>query len=378
MKVGTLIVGAGPAGSACGIRLRQAGVDCMVVDKQVFPRTKLCAGLFTHKSQDCLRNLIREEKYAECLRFAHANEERHFALYNGMSLMVDVQPDEPITLLSRPLFDEWMVQHFVSLGGRFRDGSELIGIDIEHSVAHFRSMDVEYDFLVAADGANSTVERIVAKQYPKSFIRKHHSAMCIEVNVSREDLNLEGVNIYFNYAPDTYAWAFSKGPEVCLGIGKLADKHFDVNAAMRRFLSDLNVKHIERYPLRGAMLPIGNYLTRPSFSNILFVGDAAGFVEPLTAEGIYYAMQSGVTAAESIVNNDGVAALTYDRRTVPLKRLIDKGAYYQQLLGKPWAARFFYRNAHKHPDFIKHFYTTQIEHACLDSFPKIIFKYITQ
>lgn len=374
MKVKVLIIGAGPAGSACGIRLQQSGVECMLVDKQQFPRAKLCAGLFTHKSQICLKNLIQEDKYDTCMRASLMSKEETFSLYNGNNKLVTCKPTNPITLINRPKFDEWMVEYFISLGGRFRDGTELIDVDCDRKVAVLKDTEVEYDYLIAADGANSVVEKSVARQYPTSFKRKAKSPLCLEINVDRADLNMTGVNIFFGVVQNSYAWVFSKGQEVCIGLVKLYDTDFDANTAMRKFVSDLNIKNPQKYPLRGAMLPIGNYLKRISFRHVLFVGDAAGLVEPLTDEGIYYALQSGVYAAESIIESD-IPDMIYEKKVKYLKRLIDKGGYYQNLLEKKWATRFFFKNAGKHPGFIRHFYDTQIENTCLDSFIQIILKY---
>lgn len=369
-----LIVGAGPSGSACGIRLQQAGIECMMVDKQKFPRVKLCAGLFTHKSQDCLRHLIGDSAYDACMRHALMSREPHFSLYDGMKRMVTTSLDDPITLISRPTFDAWMVEHFVSLGGRFHDGAELIDIDTVRGVATLTDGEVEFDYLIAADGANSTVERLMARQFPDTFRRKPQASLCIEVNVRREDINTEGVNIFFNIVPDSYAWAFAKGEEVCLGLVKLPGHQFDVNASMLRFMSELRVKNMSRYPLRGAMIPIACCMERVMVRNILFVGDAAGFVEPLTGEGIYHAMQSGVYAAEAIIEGGAVGS-RYEQKAMYLKRLVDKASYYQRLLERRSTFRFFLRHAKHHPRFIAHFYQTQIEHACLDSFWKIVMKY---
>lgn len=377
MKVRVLIVGAGPAGSACGIRLLQAGIECMLIDRCKFPRVKLCAGLFTHKSQDCLCELLREDRYNACMASSVMSRESDFSLYRQQQLLVTCQPSDPITLIDRPQFDEWLVEHFISRGGRFHDGEELLDIDYENKTAKMRSGEtITYDYLIAADGANSTVERILSRIFPISFQRKASSPLCLEINVDKTDLDMPGVNIFFDIVPHSYAWVFSKGEETCVGLVKLPGEKFDVNTAMRKFLSQLNLLNPQKYPLKGAMLPIGNYMNTPYWGNILFVGDAAGLVEPLTGEGIYYALQSGVYAAESIITAapDPVGPL-YEEKVRSLKSLIDKGAFYQRLLEKKWSNRLFLSQAHKHPNFICHFYDTQIEHACLDNFLKIVFKY---
>lgn len=378
MKTKVLIIGAGPSGSACGIRLKKAGIDCILVDKQSFPRQKLCAGLLTHKSQECLKGLLDSNDYEHCMNGSVSSREQQFTLYRTTETpLVSVTPIEPITLVDRERFDQELVNSYVGLGGMFRDSSELTGIDFVGQIAHFRQYDINYEYLIAADGANSTVERLLRKECPDTVAAKRKSSFCLEVNVSSEDYEAKGVNIYFGIVPKSYAWVFSKGKTTCIGLVKLPGEKFDVNAAMKTFLEDLGVKNIDNYPLRGAMLPIGAYMQRPVHWNTMFVGDAAGFVEPLTGEGIYYALQSGIYAAEAIIEK-GNTSSHYANKANRLMQLIDKGQKYQSMLESPRLSSLFFGNAHRHPQFIRYFYHTQIEHASLDSFWKTVLKYELQ
>lgn len=374
MKIHTLIVGAGPAGAACAIRLQQLGVECMLVEKMTLPRQKLCAGLFTHKSQQCLKVLLGNEKYEACMADCVMSHEDTVTLYKGTEQLVSFQPQEPVTLIDRPKFDAWLVNYFVSLGGQFLEGETLIGLDYYRKAALFHDREIEYSYLIAADGSNSTVEKFLSTQFPTSFKSKGKCPLCVEINVERDDLDITGVNVYLGVVPNSYAWVFSKGDKVCVGTVKLENTNFNVNERFTQFLHDIGLKHIEKYPIHGAMLPIGKYIKNPYYGNIMLVGDAAGLVEPLTGEGIFYALQSGVFAAESVKDEDA-PSLAYNTKVRFLQKLIDKGGYYQGLLEKKWALNYFFRNAGKHPGFIKYFYDSQIEHASLRSFIQIILKY---
>lgn len=383
----TLIIGGGPSGSSCGITLTKGGVDCCIVDKYAFPRTKLCAGLFTGKSQKCLNSVLGQTVYEEALKKCLMSKEDTFSLYKGAYELVSCDltdennkpsslkyEDCKIKLVDRPSLDEFLVRHFTSLGGTLIEGDAVKTIDFETKVATLVSgATIHYENLVAADGANSPTEKMVAT-HDTTFKKKGESALCLEINVDREDLDLRGVNIYFDIVKGSYAWSFSKGEKVCLGLVKLPwQKDVDANQKMREFCIQLGVKNMDKYPLRGAMLPFGNIMACPVYgNNIYFVGDAAGLVEPLTGEGIYYALQSGQYAGESILDG-GVEK--YKDSVNYLHSLIKKGGYYQSLLEKKWATRFFFNHAPRNTRFISHFYLTQIERATLDSFLKIIWKY---
>lgn len=378
MKTKVLIIGAGPSGTACGIRLKKAGIDCLLIDRQSFPRQKLCAGLLTQKSQECLRQLVGDNDYEHCMKETVSSREEQFTLWHKVGHRIaSCTPVNPITLVNREQFDQCLVNEYVGLGGMFRDSTELTSIDFVGQVAHFKDFDVIYEYLVAADGANSTVERLLKKECPDTPASKRPSSLCLEINVDKKDYDSKGVNIYFGIVPKSYAWVFSKGNTSCIGLVKLAGEKFDVNATMRQFLEDLGVKNIEHYPLHGAMLPIGAYMARPVHWNTLFVGDAAGYVEPLTGEGIYYALQSGIYAAEAIADK-GTTSSVYVNKVSQLTQTINKAQKYQEMLENEHLSELFYRHAHSHTGFIRYFYQTQIENSSLDSFWKILIKYETK
>ena len=376
MKTKVLIIGAGPAGTSCAIRLLQSGIECLLVDRLSFPRLKLCAGLLTHKSQDALRTLLGNEQYEACMKASVSSREECFRLYEQPDkMMVECRPEEPITLVDRQEMDQWLVNHYVGSGGQFRDNSHLESIDFVSQKATFSTFEVEYDYLIAADGANSTVEHMLADVCPDTFTRKQRSSLCVEINVDKADLDTDGVNIYFNVVPKSYAWVFAKGDKTCIGLVKLQDENFDVNAYMHKFLNDVGLKNADKYPIHGAMIPIGTYMERPVHWTTLFVGDAAGLVEPLTGEGIFYAIQSGMDAADSIAAK-GTTSAIYINKVKQLTAIIDKGQQYQNWLEDNRLRKLFFGHAHRHPNFIRHFYDTQIEHACLDPFWKIVAKYL--
>ena len=374
-----LIIGAGPAGSAAGISLMQAGRDCIVVDKARFPRVKLCGGLFTGKSQRVLGELLGKDKYDECMGMCVMSREKRFSLWQADKprhrMLVEVEPRKEIVLIDRPKFDEWMVRHYEQSGGKLIEGDGLVSVDFANGVARLSSgREISYRTLIAADGANGTVERLLK---PARWDASRGNSLCLEVNVDRADCpDADGVQIHFGVVPHSYAWSFAKGDKVCLGLVKLNGTEMNVQQVFRQFLHNVGVRNIGKYPLRGAMIPFGNYMSRPAIQrqsspDILFVGDAARLVEPLTGEGIYYALQSGVYAAQS-----GGDAAAYMDSVCRLQRLIDKGGRYQRwLMGSAFFHSLMCRHAHKHPNFIEHFYSTQIERACLDSFPKIVWKY---
>lgn len=374
LKVETLIVGGGPAGSLCGIRLRQGGHDCLIVDRARFPRTKLCAGVLTGKSRSVLSETLGDEGLRQLLRETQASHEAHLRLWHRKKCFVDCdfsdqrqipkplrQDDWRFVLVDRTAFDDALMKRYKELGGRTIESDALRGIDFDGKVATLASgTRIGYKRLVACDGANSHVERLLTK-HDTTFKPKGDNAEAFEINVSRNDLDIDGINVCFGYVPQTYAWAFAKGDKICLGTCRLHGCHFSAKDAMKRFCDDLGLKHQDHYPLQAAMIPFDNAMPVPLWhDHVYFCGDAAGLDEAVTGEGIFYALRSGVDAADSILQASPLLYLDRNRRQQALMR---KAARYQKVLAKPWLYRLFKAFTSLDNRFVGYFYLTQIDHS---------------
>ena len=97
-----------------------------------------------------------------------------------------------------------------------------------------------------------------------------------------------------------YAWIFPKRATLTVGIGGLAAANGDMRARYREFAMAA-LGRVPSQTLRGSPIPFGNFVARPGRGSTLLVGDAAGLVEPLTGEGIAFAVQSGAYAAQAII-----------------------------------------------------------------------------
>lgn len=328
----------------------------MLVDKSDFPRVKLCGGLFTHKGQRVLEEILGPAAYQDCMLKAVSSREPHLSIWRGMARLIQLEPHRPTVLIDRPTLDEYLVRHYQALGGQLLLHDGLKAVDFAARIATLASGEqVKYNHLVAADGANSTVERLLHEADP-SFKKKQRKVLALEINAEKEDLAVDGVNIYFDIVPKTYAWAFSKGPKTCLGLCVVPDTVEDPNQIFRTFLHDLGLRNEDRYPLRGALIPYGQVMPVWCKGSVLFVGDAAGLVEPLTWEGIYYALHSGQMAATSIIEGRD-----YAKQVKKLQTTIRHGYFCQQLFEYPRFLQIFYSHASRHKAFMERFYSENID-----------------
>jgi len=222
MKTKTLIIGAGPAGCACGITSRKKGIDSIVVEKARLPRVKLCAGLVTGKALSCLKNMLGDD-FERLMQEIPVSHSEGFTLLHNYVKLLSCKTEKPITMVERPLFDNWLAQYYRSIGGTLIEGTSLTALDLSAGKAMLgNGQEIEFETLVAADGANSTVARLLRKRDPKTFSHKVDNALCIEMNIDREDIDIDDdIKIFFGVVDKSYAWSFTKNDKVCLGLGVL-------------------------------------------------------------------------------------------------------------------------------------------------------------
>ena len=263
--------------------------------------------------------------------------------------------------------DNWLFQHYKHIGGEAYDGDGIYNIDFDRRIAKLSSgREIEYDFLVAADGANSRVKQLLAKS-KSNFKAYLPNGITFEVLVDRNDLpNVEGINLHFNITKEAYSWVFGKGDKICIGLGQYLSNSSDGRIVLKDFMKKLGVKNIDKYPIRGAMLPYNLFDQKPIWNQqVLLVGDSACLVEPFTGEGIFYAAQSGIFAAESIFTCIHCEKCNIEKlylsKLKPIYRILKDGIYYFKLFNNDWISKSFRRKANNRKDFLAYFYDIRID-----------------
>jgi flavin-dependent dehydrogenase len=155
-------------------------------------------------------------------------------------------------------------------------------------------------FVIAADGAFSTVARTLGLADGRVLI----PALEYEVTVPPDQLDRfqNTARFDFDLLPHGYAWAFPKRQHLSIGVLSMVQRGRDLKSSMARYLGLLGCRSIMQVERHGFVIPIrprrGPFVDR----RILLVGDAAGFADPVTGEGISFAIQSGLMAAQSLID----------------------------------------------------------------------------
>jgi geranylgeranyl reductase family protein len=317
-----IVVGSGPAGATAARRLALAGVPVRLLDRApAFPRNKPCGGGISARATRRFPYLA-----AALPRIAtHSVARLHLEGPEGESTVIESAG--PAALMVRRVeFDALLVELAVEAGAELVLGVDIVrATDRDGTVTltardgrQFRSAVV-----VAADGVHSTIARRLGltRGWPPAAVAL--DMMEETPRAALRDLDPSTLWVSYGYgaaadgrrarsAPEGYAYVFPKRDHVNIGIGYVLQYYRDhVDAAPY----DLQRGFVERLRTRGVvagesvrgnftpfLIPVGGPLRRPGSGGVLLAGDAGGFVNAFTAEGIYYAMVSGDLAARTIVD----------------------------------------------------------------------------
>ena len=345
----TVIIGAGPAGMSCAISLRKSGVEPCVIDKAVFPRNKTCAGLVTAKTDKLIRELFGD-KYTEEL-FCYSTSS--IKLFKRSRELVEAPLSRPVRLVDRMDFDNALVGLYKSIGGNIMEGERGISVDYGGSrVILSDNSEIGYKNIVFADGALSLSHKLLK-------VNKSKMALGIEAYVPSDKADIKSVNIYFDYLKDGYLWAFPHGNTVCFGAANLFKKGVNYRDILNAFLDDLGIdasgaKYI------GAFLPYGYVIPQDSLpDNVILVGDAAGFADPISGEGLYMALRSGISAAEALSSE--APKKTYLKSAEPIINTVKDGGKVQKLFFSSAIQNTFLRKVEGKKGFVSYFFENQVD-----------------
>jgi geranylgeranyl reductase family protein len=290
------IIGGGPAGSAAALRARQLRPDARVLllDKEDFPRDKACGDGIA----------------------AHCREE--LALLGVPDLIADYRPVQRLTVVSpggvRVSATVARPNHVVPrkvFDARLVDAARARGVEVRrHRVRALDTYDdrividgtIAARAVVAADGANSTVRRLIG--IPAT--PEKHTAIAVRgyADLPATDDDAQLIAMQENGWP-AYAWSFPIGDGTAnVGFGMLLPRLHATGLPGREVLHGRLAEllpHLPARDLRAHHLPLSPGRPRPGVGRVMLVGDAAGLINPLTGEGIYYALVSGRLAGQAAV-----------------------------------------------------------------------------
>src|SRR5262245_38754074 len=283
------IVGGGPAGSSCAAFCALAGLHTLVLERERFPREKVCGDCLNPSSWPVLERLALRRRV---LALPHSKlTSVEFIAVDGHKVVVDVPTGDDCEIsVKRSLFDDLVLGRAREVGALVREQTVVTALhhNGDWKIATVAGEDFQARALIAADGRNSTVARLrnllprptrerVGLQahipLPQNFGNRIVLQFLREGYSGQAPVNKTELNLCLVGRPPTIS-----------RLRQWAQSHFGIAA---------NQPWRTITPLTRASVPCAH-------ENLLLIGDAARVVEPFTGEGIYYALRSGELAADAI------------------------------------------------------------------------------
>ena len=333
VKYDTLIIGAGPSGISAAISLQKAGITNAVLEKKEFPRKKTCGGLVTLKTLKALEALL-DMQGSDIITAAFCDSSSTVELYHKSEPLTRSQTTGPFYFVKRESFDNFLADTYRGSKGHLYENAGNYSVDFSDKAVHLENgEELLFDHLIVADGAlSSTGARL---GYPKT-----HLGFCVESFLPRSDLAEKAdysgeVRIHLGMVDKGYAWVFPSGEEVCVGLGGVYSVKTDYIRELKSFLEQMGITGND-YKIKGAFVPYGEVVDqRKGRDDVVLVGDAGGFVDPIYGEGLYFAIRSGCEAAGAILSSkektDGSSFKSvFSDNMQPYVKLIKQGRKLQK------------------------------------------------
>jgi menaquinone-9 beta-reductase len=346
-----IIAGGGPAGSTCALALEHSGLRVLMVEKDVFPRDKICGDAVGINAQQIM-GMLNPAYEHEMLEVLDRTTISKAKLYSPNFQALEI--DFPISghCIRRKDFDTWLFEKACAQNKQLTvwQGQGLKNVTTSAEGVQIETTDGQQataKVIVGCDGAHS----VVAKKLAEFKVdRRHYSGATRQYFRNIKGLEGNALEVYFlkDYLPG-YFWIFPLSRnEANVGFGMLSEtiskRSIDLKKSMQQIISEIPevaARFDDAEPLetiKGFGLPLGSKRYNLSGNRFLLCGDAASLIDPFSGEGIETAMESGLYAARHIMkcikqNDFSAEALApYDKQVYQKMWSNFKNHYYLQRL----------------------------------------------
>lgn len=314
-----IVVGAGPAGSMTALILAQQGHDVLLLDRAAFPRDKTCGDAIPMGAVEMMNKYGMQGKVETAVadgRFYPLNSlliasPRNYEI---RAALIPGQDGASAHVAPRIYLDHLLQQHAIDCGAQFQVGQVKEPIVEQGVVRGIRARidgvakELRAKLVIGADGVTSAIARHLRPKQAQHL--DQHRAVAIRAYIEGLSEYAHEVEFYLYKAIlPGYAWVFPTGKEQAnIGLGMRLDHYrqygHNLETMLKQFLQMPAIKARLRpcWQLRDTAIWQLNFGSQPrlqhAFDGALLVGDAAGFINPITGGGIHNSMISAELAAQ--------------------------------------------------------------------------------
>jgi geranylgeranyl reductase family protein len=372
-----IIAGAGPAGSSAAAILGKAGKSVLLVDKGKFPREKTCGDGMTYKCVPLLEKLGLALDFRDQAFFHSTGYSITFS--DGTQITVRRRmPDKEAVVYMMPRFE---FDNLLFQNARRYESVQILEessvVNVLQAESYLRGVQVSHNghgsqiftapLVIDASGVGSKI----ALQLGLAKNDLTNYALTIRGYFDEIDGLGDVVEFVFDQSIlPGYFWIFPLGPASAnVGCGTFQHLIVEKEINLRHLLEDFIRHHPAgrklqsarlRSPLKGGRIPLGMDFTSRVRHGVLFCGDAAGFTDPITAEGISFAVESGMLAGETALEalNAGDFGENYLQRY---------DARWQASFGERFSKADFVQNALTKEQLVEYVCNAVANHPALDA-----------
>jgi geranylgeranyl reductase family protein len=290
------VVGAGPAGLAAAAAAAAAGARTIVLERAEHPRYKTCGGGLIGASLAAVGGEfpIPARDHVNAVTFTLRGGREH----------TRSECEPLLTMVTREEFDAALADRARHEGAVLRQQTLVRGIDQEEDGARVRLADGSYEtatVIIGADGSSGVTTRHVGAEFAQVDLGLELE-VAVPPAVARQWAGR--VLIDWGKIPTSYGWVFPKGDVLTVGVIAARGNGAATRDYLREFTGRLGLDgygavrdsgHLTRCRTDGSPLRRGQ---------VIVAGDAAGLLEPMTREGISFALRSGALAGEFAAKGD--------------------------------------------------------------------------
>ncbi len=327
-----MIVGAGPGGATFARKSALKGFKTLLIEKDAFPRNKVCGGGVTPAIRGLLdfdhRGVV--ERTVRGMTFLTRDEPEDHTWYpDGMA----------VDMVTRGEFDHHLVKQAVDAGTVLAEKTRVVSVRESTknvTVLTDTGDEISAPIVVGADGARSIVAA-------SAGLGRGYGGVALEAEIYPRDRSVldehgDKAVFGFGFIPRGYGWVFPKKDRFSVGIGTTRGHMPGLVSLYCQFRSRFDfLNEADEGERRGWFIPFCKDSGPMNTRRVCLIGDSAHLVDPFSGEGIYYAVLSAAIAAETVFEELQEKGRLSQRYTKEVKKRITKDYGYAR-----WCFDIFY------------------------------------